>query len=749
MALLQSNAVEKRYRLSTLQAPEWATWSMNAATEGQWKSRNEKAHLRFIETLNKVSNKPKSPRKTSHWSKFSVRSMLQDGSDNAIHASDWKTYQEDESIEIDQDRNSTLSQEIAKLQPWMNSVLEDLEGAIGTLTPEMLKPGYFDYTPLLPIEQERIQRFLRLTGYKPEQPQKLLSELEAFIGTYQQSLTDTSRSLSQLEEESDPLEISQKFFKLQKKVRVDKYSDDYVQGREEFINMCKTAMPTRHTDWILQKAFEDSQKDVKKYAFSSELGEQMKMKSVSDPLESISTVEAIEMVENGTMPFEKAAIVMHALASASNIRTKDILLSKQYSTAANVEKSRRKKNLGRCLTESAALARTMKALFPHFFPAETQKADDDSMESEASIQAAFDTICTNQSSHASKRKELPVNAAYHSTLQEASTSENPFQPREYARTPKEEARLKRQFEERQIILTQQLYEDLEVQSGEDEQYQSEEGDSAELDDNDDGPLDGILDLQDWVETCYTKTSYRQMREHFSDMYDGKIPSWVEERLDPKYKNRLKVNAEKTEYTDEPLQLTNVEMEKRTRLKDSSEEILKVDATLRRARKEAMSGDKKEQKRELKRRFEQEQAMTKAARQARIKQRQKDREQATMERKMRKVLERARLERMDCDRAIYDKNFSGPKRLKGESASDAEERLKKAVEERAIQEIAYLSKTEKDIQDYSRFLRSLAPSLKEPPGDSQVNVQSETSKEEAMEHYNLAKQKWLASLRQSN
>jgi hypothetical protein len=752
-------AAEKRSRLSALQPPLWATWSLNAATESEWKSRIDKANDRLAGVLNKLSKNPKPPKKDSHWSKFSIRSMLQDGSDNAIHASDWKTYHEDEFTEvgresdghIDQDRIGSISLEVGKLQPLMTSVLEEPAEAIGSITPEMLEPGYFDYTPLLPVEQEQVQRFLRLTGYTPEQPRNQKTEHEIFRESYRQSLTAASKDFSQLEEESDPLEISKKFRQFQKKLDFYKLNED-VQGRQAFINMCKVAMPTRHTDWLLQKVYEDSQKSEKDSAISTELGEEIKR--VADYKESVSAEEAIKMVQNGTMPFEKAAIVMHALATASNIRTKDIALSKQYIPEAIVGLRNRRINLERCRTESAALARIMKVLFPHFF----QGQDDDavnSTEMESSVKAALDTIHASKSTETGKTTKTSVNADL-PVLQEESNTEsntdNPFElPKEPKRARKEDVRLRWEFRKRQIKLTQKLYDDLELQSNEDEQSESGNSEGTELDE-DDAPFDGILDLQEWVESCHTKASYNKLKEHIYEMYDGEVPSWVEERLDPQFKMRLKIGAQ--EDSVDQGQLTNVEKEMRRRkeiLKGLPQKLRRrKNPVLRQAKREAESMDRKEQKAGLMKRFEQEKAMIKEARKARLEQREKNRQQAEMERKVYNVTEKARRERLDCDRAIYEPRFTHAIRLKNETESDAEERLQKALEERAEKEIAYLEKTQAEINRFKTSLQSLKPSKRlKKRGFHQTNAEKERSRERKKERYNAARQKWLASLRKGS
>lgn len=678
---------EKRSRLSKIPPPLWATWSMNAAQAGQWKSKNEKSNERLAKVLNGLGllKDQKALQNDTHWSKFSIKSMLQDGSDSAIHASDWKPFYEDESTEIgrelgkfntghiDQGQVSELSLEVAKVQRLVTDVLEDPGDPFGNVTPEMLEMGYFDYSPLLPIEQERIQRFLRLTGYKPAPLQRHKSDHELLRESYRQSLTSTSKELSQLEEQDDPLEISRKIRQRRTKLINEKYNThvEFRQERQQFINMCRMTLPTRHTDWILQKVFEDSQKDVKESPIIPELGQQIK--KVPDLKESVSTEEAIEMVKNETLPFENAAIVMHALASASNVRTKDIILSKKYSIEGGVQARQKQRNFLRRRTESVAMARAMKVLFPHFFQ-EQGKETAESTEAEASIQAALNNIRTIKSSkvgkrkkrqadadqtiriiassRASKRKKRLVDAGL-STSREASSSHQVYGKN--GRVTKSEAERRRIFRERQTRLTQKLYYDSELQSEEDEQYESGDNDGAELDDEDDVPFDGILDLQNWLEHCNTKSSYKLLRDHVSEVYDGEIPSWIEERLDPRYKKRFLKRI-----TDEEEQGTNVEKDLDGLPKNVEE---KAESG---PKKEARISERKELEENLRKKFEQAKALKNKPILARLEQQEKFRQQAEIERREKDAEKRARKERRAREGEINAARISEATELQCES-----------------------------------------------------------------------------------
>lgn len=761
---------EKRSRLSTLQPPLWATWSLNAATESEWKSRNQKANERLAVVLNNLSKNPQPPKKESHWSKFSIRSMLQDGSENAIHASDWKTYHEEDTVKvknvepvtytdkhsdfIDEDRIGSLSLEVGKLQPLMTSVLEQPSEAIGMITPEMLEPGYFDYSPLLPNEEEEIERFLRVTGYKPEKPNNQKSEHDTFRESYRRSLTVTSKDCSQLEDEMDPFEISKKLVRLKNKVHYQKASED-VPGRQAFINMCKLTMPTRHSDWLLQKVYEDSIKETNKIASSSVFGESFK--KAKDRKEFISTEEAIDMVKKGTMPFDKAAIVMHALASASNLRTKDLVISRHYSDNSHAGSKQKKRIRERCRTESVALLQVIKVLFPHYF--QSQSCDNnDSEQVQASVQDALKTIKATKAGVDGQRKRKATNQNADISQEKEEDSDNPFSSRMEGKLTREErSKLRLKFQKRQVKLTQDLYDDLELQSEDDEEEGEDNSASSESEDSDwknldEGhvPLDGILELQEWLESCHSKASYKKFREHISDLYDGKIPAWIEERLDPQYKMRLKglVHGEPTEQEA----LTNVERELRRRkeiAKKTPYELRtrKLGPSLAEARVSAREVDRKEQKEGLRKKYEQEMALKKEAKQIKLKQKQRNSQQAELERQKWEADERARKERLDCQRAMTNPKETKVTVMKDETESEAKERIQKALMKKADEEIAYLEKNEEKIRAFKNELQSLKPSkrLRKKGAHHLTQANKEKSRMQAAEKYSSAREKWLASI----
>lgn len=338
--------------------PEWATWSLAQSKGPELGPEATTLPRRRDAATNKAPSEQFA----------TLTSLLRHRDDEEIYDSTWQEYDGDQPIDVDGDgeedghvlfgmgfnpKLGSIAIGIEDVESILRQEPEDERGIAEEYSRRYLEPGFLDFSPLSPSESRALTRCLRLSRYVVEPPLPQGRALVAHDGAHKH------------------LNGIQEFGKLPRSQRPGPSTDDdglqYMRtlgvaksenkaAKASFKNLCRIILPRRHFDWILAQLM---------YSRADMLGLSSAMSL--NGIQQLILRKAKDAVKNHNLQHRDAALVMHALADASNLDLAEIELLDPKEALNGVKGKERRRAKQRQRAEAAAVTRVLKMLFPTIF----------------------------------------------------------------------------------------------------------------------------------------------------------------------------------------------------------------------------------------------------------------------------------------------------------------------------------------------------------------------------------------------